>query len=478
MTSRNEEILSSIINGSDYNNAPQSRMEILLLALKAELKKILSSSDNREIFTVNHWVYIGGDADVDDFENGYTFRKSDVRSVKTDSTISPSEYVKEFASYELYAVRIGGNKADNAVAPIAGGSLEIDIYYRDKATHYTLGDSKINRNATKIVFGDAKKYKDVVAGVTGVAVDSENAGTIMRYDVTEADETVSTYYLSDAIIDAPKNCVRLFYQYYAGVLKTLDLSNFDTRNVTHMGYMFENCNTLESLDVSKFDTSNVTSLSGIFARCNALTSLDLSNFDTRKVTDMSYMFNECKNITTLDLSGFDTSNVTNMHYMFYNNKKLSTLKIDNFNTSKVKTMQYMFAGCEAIESIDVSNFDMSSVTTTERMFDMCYKIKEIDLSKANAVNNTSMDRMFNYCINLEKLNLSGMYTAKVTNMSSAFNNVNPDELIVKNRNPEEINLTLYGVLRYAKKVVVDADKISAFEADPYWSNYAGKIAAE
>ena len=45
-------------------------------------------------------------------------------------------------------------------------------------------------------------------------------------------------------------------------------------------------------------------------------ALDLSGFDTSNVTDMSYMFAGSK-VTILDLSSFNTSNVTNMNAMFY-----------------------------------------------------------------------------------------------------------------------------------------------------------------
>ena len=48
-------------------------------------------------------------------------------------------------------------------------------------------------------------------------------------------------------------------------------------------------------------------------------SIDLSSFDTSNVTDMSYMFCSSK-ATSLDLSSFDTSNVTNMSDMFSGTK--------------------------------------------------------------------------------------------------------------------------------------------------------------
>ena len=99
-------------------------------------------------------------------------------------------------------------------------------------------------------------------------------------------------------------------------MTSIDLSAFDTSEVTNMGAMFGGCSRLTSLDVSKFDTSNVTDMSGMFAYCRSLTSLDVRNFDTSQVTDMSEMFNKSSSLTNLDVSNFDTSNVTNMSYMF------------------------------------------------------------------------------------------------------------------------------------------------------------------
>ncbi|MDY3026021.1 MAG: BspA family leucine-rich repeat surface protein, partial [Candidatus Faecivicinus sp.] len=53
------------------------------------------------------------------------------------------------------------------------------------------------------------------------------------------------------------------------------------------------CSSLTSLDVSGFDTSNVTIMSWMFAGCSSLTSLDVSSFDTSKVTNMWWMFDGC-----------------------------------------------------------------------------------------------------------------------------------------------------------------------------------------
>ncbi len=54
----------------------------------------------------------------------------------------------------------------------------------------------------------------------------------------------------------------------------------------------------------------------IFYECDSLTNLNLSNFNTTNVTDMSYMFRMCKSLRNLDLSNFNTTYVHNMSYMF------------------------------------------------------------------------------------------------------------------------------------------------------------------
>ena len=63
--------------------------------------------------------------------------------------------------------------------------------------------------------------------------------------------------------------------------------------------MFRGCKSLTSLDVSKFNTSNVTNMNWMFYECKSLTSLDVSNFNTSNVTDMSKMFYNCANLKTI-----------------------------------------------------------------------------------------------------------------------------------------------------------------------------------
>jgi surface protein len=38
------------------------------------------------------------------------------------------------------------------------------------------------------------------------------------------------------------------------IIKILNLSNFNSKNVTHMNFLFNGCSSLEKLDISNFNT--------------------------------------------------------------------------------------------------------------------------------------------------------------------------------------------------------------------------------
>lgn len=86
----------------------------------------------------------------------------------------------------------------------------------------------------------------------------------------------------------------------------------------------------------------------MFFGCSSLTSLDVSTFDTTNVTDMWAMFSACSNLTSLNISTFDTTKVTKMNFMFYECGKLMNLNLSSFDTSKVTSMRSMFQGCYAL----------------------------------------------------------------------------------------------------------------------------------
>ena len=75
-------------------------------------------------------------------------------------------------------------------------------------------------------------------------------------------------------------------------------------------------------------------MNGMFSGCNSLSSLNLSIFNTSNVTDICNMFNGCFKLESLNLSTFDTSNVTNYESIF---SGCNSLKEVTTNDKKLKT---------------------------------------------------------------------------------------------------------------------------------------------
>ena len=190
----------------------------------------------------------------------------------------------------------------------------------------------------------------------------EDKGLIKFYTSSDGKELAV---VSDYVIKAPVACESMFSNFS---LTSLDLSNFDTRDVTDMTMIFSNCYNLTNITFSESFGSSLTTMQGMFSDCFELTSLDLSNFDTRNVTDMSYMFVHCVKLENINLTGFDTSKVTNMEQMFCECNSLKNLDLVCFDTSNVTDMRGMFSGCHELTSLDLSNFDTRRVKDFYTMF--------------------------------------------------------------------------------------------------------------
>ena len=66
-------------------------------------------------------------------------------------------------------------------------------------------------------------------------------------------------------------------------------------------------------------------MNSMFYSCSGLTSLDLSSFDTSNVTDIMQMFQNCSSLTTLNVTGWDVSKIEYSTFMFYNCTSLNKL---------------------------------------------------------------------------------------------------------------------------------------------------------
>ena len=158
------------------------------------------------------------------------------------------------------------------------------------------------------------------------------------------------------------------------------LEKLDTRQVNDMSYMFSQT-AVTNLNLTSFNTENVTTMEHMFADCTQLESLDLTNFDTKAVRDsgMNSMFNNCSALSSLNIASFNTEGLTSLDEMFSNCHQLTRLDVSHFNTKKVTSMRSMFYGCSSLTSLDVSGFDTKSVDSVYGMFAGCENLHSLDL---------------------------------------------------------------------------------------------------
>ena len=275
-----------------------------------------------------------------------------------------------------------------------------------------------------------------------VNIDDEYSDYEIKLWLDPADKTAYYYVETEKVYLNADSSEMFFSKYGEQKIKNildLDLSNFDTSQVTNMSSMFRGMSNLTTLNLSNFDTSQVTNMDSMLASVSNLTTIDLSSFDTSKVTDISAMFYDLSNLITLNLSNFDTSRVTNMQDMFYGMRNLTTIDLSSFDTSKVTRMRAMFYGMRNLTTLNLSSFDTSKVTDMSLMFYNMSSLTTLNLSNFDTSQVINMYSMFDSVSNLTTLDLSNFDTSKVTNMSSMFNNMtNLTSLNVSSFNTENV----------------------------------------
>ena len=185
---------------------------------------------------------------------------------------------------------------------------------------------------------------------------------------------------------------------------------------------------LRSIDVSGWDTSNVTSMYGMFLDCASLTQLDVSSLDASKVTDFESFAGQCKSLEKIDVTNLVKSSCQTLGGMihgsasfFYNDVSLKEIVgLDTWDTSNVKGMSLLFYSCESLTSLDLSSWDTSNVTDMGNMFYRCHKLETVDLSSWDTSNVTSMYGMFSSCFALKQLEIAHFNTSKVKSIANMF----------------------------------------------------------
>ena len=74
--------------------------------------------------------------------------------------------------------------------------------------------------------------------------------------------------------------------------------------------MFEDCSKVTSLNLSNFNTTNVTNMAGVFKGCSNLKTIYVGeNWDTTNVTSSTNMFSGCTSLVGGNGTTYDSTKI-------------------------------------------------------------------------------------------------------------------------------------------------------------------------
>ena len=141
----------------------------------------------------------------------------------------------------------------------------------------------------------------------------------------------------------------------------IDLTDIDISELDNLSSIFCGLK-LEVVDISGWDTSNVTAMAYMFSRCKNLKNIiGIENLDVLKLKRANFMFDSCENLVELDLTNWNPISLENAWSMFYRCSNLKIIKnIENWQLPNIKEVSYMFYYCAKLD-VDLSNWDLTNI---------------------------------------------------------------------------------------------------------------------
>ena len=369
-----------------------------------------ATSDQNRILT-NTGDTLGTLPTIDRF--GYIFdgwySDSEFTNAVTEETIVTNELTNIYAKFtEKTATLDTGENINIMWKTLAKGSA-VDNCYDIDETITSMQRSETLDNTDNVISMNDSTYP--------VYTWYDN-GTIYWY--SEANK----FYLNE-------NSEKMFY--YLKKVENIDLSSFDSSNVTNMSYMFsylgESTSSGIDLDLSSFDSSNVKYLDYII-QDSGVKKINISDWNFSNYEgyfgplydffgDKSYKFLEeiiARNMTItstslyyafrtytsptkkIDISGINMVNgITSMTKMFMGNKKLTEIiGLNDLDVTNTTSMNQMFQELESIEELDISEWNIANASNIQFMFQKCPNLKTIYVNpeKWNTDGATNSSDMF------------------------------------------------------------------------------------
>lgn len=276
-----------------------------------------------------------------------------------------------------------------------------------------------------IISGFLKSSTPPSSSDNPISVEDDSSDFPISVWVDKNNGVIKFYSLANKIYLNPYS--RALFAFF-NLKKGFDTQYIDTSMVTDMSYMFfeQGLYGDHELDLSNFNTSNVTTMESMFecdGECTHDFKINLSSFNTRKLINAKNMFNFLVGTKKLDLSSFYTPNLINMEGMFSHCSALTDFKIPNITTDNVVNMDHTFATF-GYNKLDIANFNTSRVTNFKGTFSGMLADNDLDLSNLDTSSAVNMREMF-MGNQTKKIILSHKFnTTKVTDMTSMFSSMN------------------------------------------------------
>ena len=136
------------------------------------------------------------------------------------------------------------------------------------------------------------------------------------------------------------------------------------QNQTKSNYDFNQ----ENNNIKLIFKESIKAAGCLFVECSDINEIDLSNFDSSQVTDIGAMFHGCTSLTSINFKNFKTSNVESMDDMFSDCISLTSLDLSSFYTPKIHIVENMFSNCLSLKYINFENAEFQSANFTDNIF--------------------------------------------------------------------------------------------------------------
>ncbi len=332
------------------------------------------------------------------------FAASDGQEAKIEMTWTPDTTASPVATYDLWdstgVVQVGIDTG--YVLNITGTEnyyLKVINIHGTTSSNADAGTGQplIGIFSAQFMTNAATEFSWIDVNSTGTGINvSEDAGLTWTTHFTA---TVPISMAADCEVEKADGSVNIhFFTSAANAEKYTGTISVQGSGSTLMSQMFERVINVSSIDLTGFDTTNVTDMSRMLFGCTGLTSFIDDGWDTSNVTNYNSAFAWLPqaNIQGLADSLTVTSACTNMTRMFYDNG-MSSLDLTHFDTSQVTIIQAMFSLNNSLTFIDLSGWDLTNLNDCSSMFASATSIANLNLTGLDFGNATNYDNMFNNC---------------------------------------------------------------------------------